>query len=268
MERKYLLWFVVLGVAAYAQSDRRQAAIVGGGGPDRGKCTIEVRVDKAAEVEVRGASAILRTLEGQPSEWRRFECSSPIPMNPVDFRFAGVDGRGRQTLVRDPRNGGVAVVRIEDPDNGSEGYTFDLFWGAGGGGFQGGTRENQRRDNRVDDRGRGYDYEEDRYRPGWREGEYYRRYGHGFPVDEAMRICQESVYQTARDRFRNAEIHFGPTRIDESPGRSDWIIGRIDVHRRGLLERFEPEERYGFACAVNFNSGIVRSAQIDDRPFR
>ena len=48
---------------------------------------------------------------------------------PRGFRFAGVDGRGRQELVRDPRNGGAAVVRIEDSQGGSEGYTFDLFWG-------------------------------------------------------------------------------------------------------------------------------------------
>jgi hypothetical protein len=55
-----------------------------------------------------------------------------MPANPVDFRFAGVDGRGRQQLIGDPRNGGAAVVRIEDPDNGSEGYTFDLTWRNGG----------------------------------------------------------------------------------------------------------------------------------------
>ena len=32
-----------------------------------------------------------------------------MPRNPGDFRFAGVDGRGRQSLVRDPRGGGPAV---------------------------------------------------------------------------------------------------------------------------------------------------------------
>jgi hypothetical protein len=112
-----------------AQSFPRRASIMGG---DRGKCTIEVVVDGAAEVEIRGDSAVLRNLRGQAPQWRRFECTQPLPPNPVDFRFAGVDGRGRQELVRDPRNGGVAVVRIEDPDNGREGYTFDIFWAAGG----------------------------------------------------------------------------------------------------------------------------------------
>jgi hypothetical protein len=33
-------------------------AMIRGGNPDRGKCTIEVVVDGAAEVEVRGDSAV------------------------------------------------------------------------------------------------------------------------------------------------------------------------------------------------------------------
>src|SRR6202035_5217185 len=57
------------------------------------------------------------------------ECTGPLPRNPRDFRFAGVDGRGRQQLVRDHRNGGAAIIRIDDPGGGSEGYTFDIMWG-------------------------------------------------------------------------------------------------------------------------------------------
>jgi hypothetical protein len=57
-----------------------------------------------------------------------------------------VDGRGRQTLIRDPRgNRGVAVVRLEDPQGGREGYTFDIEWtgfGSGRGGFGRGGRNN------------------------------------------------------------------------------------------------------------------------------
>lgn len=275
--------------AAWGQNNQRQANLVGGGSPDHGKCTIEVRVDGAAEVEIRGSSAVLRTLSGQPAQWRRFECTGAMPAKPRNFRFAGVDGRGRQTLVRDPQSGGVAVVRIEDKDNGSEGYTFDLFWGTGdgprsnnnqGGNYnnQGGnynnqagnyqtgrppTADNRNRDilNQIDrNQDRYQEYGEDRYRPGYREGEYYRRYGHGFAIDEAVRICQESVAEQARRRFRNSDLHFGPTRMEDNPGREDWLIGRIDVHRQGR------EERFGFACSVDFGSGRVRSAQINDRP--
>src|SRR5262245_33034878 len=111
-----------------AQSLQRRAN-VGNGNPESGKCTIEVVVDGAAEVEINGDNANLRNLSGQPPQWRRFECTSRMPANPDGFRFQGVDGRGRVNLVSNPRNGGPAIVRIEDPDGGAEGYTFDIMWG-------------------------------------------------------------------------------------------------------------------------------------------
>src|SRR5687768_5755121 len=120
---------LILVAAAGAQDQRqRRANITGGGSPDSGKCTIEVVVDGVAEVEINGENGVLRNLSGQPPQWRRFECNGPMPNNPASFRFKGIDGRGRQDLIRDPRNGG-AVVRIEDSDGGQEGYTFDLMWG-------------------------------------------------------------------------------------------------------------------------------------------
>src|SRR5689334_2203650 len=170
--------FAVLATAAAisatgsAQQYQRRASIMGGGAPDRGKCTVEVVVDGAADVEIRGDQASIRNLSGQPPQWRRFECTGPIPANPVDFRFSGVDGRGRQQLVRDPRNGGAAVVRIEDPDGGSEGYTFDLTWG---GGFGSPGYPNQGYPPRYDDRGRA--------------GYPNRR----FTTEQAIGVCQEAV---------------------------------------------------------------------------
>src|SRR5215469_13309724 len=112
--------FASLAGSGGAQTYSRRATVMRGGSADRGKCTIEVLVDGAAEVEVRGDTANLRNLAGQPPQWRRFECNGRLPANPVDFRFAGVDGRGRQQLIQDPRkSGGAAVVRIEDPQSGS-----------------------------------------------------------------------------------------------------------------------------------------------------
>lgn len=157
----------VLFIAVAAQlpaqySESRRASIVGNRNGDQGKCTIEVDVDQVAEVEVRGDMGRLRTLSGQRSTWRRFECTGPIPRNPVDFRFRGIDGRGNVNLVADPRNSGVAVVRIEDPKGGREGYTFDLEWrggsdsgyGQGSGGRYDDRRYDDRRndDRRYDDR--------------------------------------------------------------------------------------------------------------------
>jgi hypothetical protein len=124
-----MLFAATIGIVS---AQPRRMTFVGGGSPDRGKCTVEVRVDGAAEVEIHGDTADLRNLGGAPPQWRRLECTGPLPRNPREFRFAGVDGRGRQQLVKDPRSDGSAVVRITDQNGGSEGYTFDIMWGEGG----------------------------------------------------------------------------------------------------------------------------------------
>jgi len=241
--------------------------ITGGGSPDQGKCTLEVVVDGSAQVEIRGTTATLRDVSGQRPQWRRFECTSAMPANPPNFRFSGVDGRGRQSLLRDPSNGGVAVVQIEDKEGGAEGYTFDITWDSRGynnsrppvGGNQPGYRDNnQFPGRRDDDRYRGGSDEQ--YRPNYRDSPYYRRYGHGFTVNEAVRVCKDAVARQAARRFHSNDIHFLDTRIDDNPGRRDWVIGTVDVHRgpRG--------EEYGFSCSVNFDDGQVRSAELDPRP--
>ncbi len=168
------------GIMSGQNYERR--ATIRGGSPDRGKCTIEVVVDGAAEVEIRGDGAVLRNLAGRPPQWRRFECTGPLPGNPANFRFTGVDGRGRQTLIREPRNGGGAVVRIEDPDNGSEGYTFDVTWNGGypggqavpayPGGQPGGDRRDDRDRGSRDDADRGSRDDRDR---AYRDDDVYHR---------------------------------------------------------------------------------------------
>jgi hypothetical protein len=206
---------------------QRRATMVGGEGPDRGKCTIEVVVDGIAEVEIRGDQGIIRNIAGQPAQWRRFQCSAPLPRNPAEFRFQGIDGRGRQDLIRDPRQGGAAVVRIEDPKNGSEGYTFDLIWG-GGGGFNRPPEIIPQRPSRR------------------------------FTVEQAVSVCQDSVRAQAGDRFRGRRVEFLNTRIDDNPGRNDWVVGTVEVFRGPV-----PEERLRFSCSVNFDTGQVRSVQVD-----
>jgi hypothetical protein len=212
--------------------------MTGNGNPGWGKCTVEVVVDGAAEVEVRGDTGNLRNLNGQPPQWRRFECTAPMPPNPGNFRFTGVDGRGRQELVRGPDGGGPAVVRIQDPESGAEGYTFDLTWGGG---------------DRTD---RGYPPPQDRFQP---------RPGLRVTTDQAVRACQDSVRQQAYDRFHSGNVAFRRTRLDDNPGRQDWVMGVMDI-RRG----YDRDESFRFSCSVDFDSGRVRSAQIDpmdrDRP--
>jgi hypothetical protein len=86
-------------------------------------------VDGQAEIEIRGSDGSMRDLGGAPPQWRRFECTAAMPSNPANFQFAGLNGRGHQNLIAEPRNGGPAVVRIEDQEGGASDYTFRLAWG-------------------------------------------------------------------------------------------------------------------------------------------
>jgi len=229
---------------AGAQQYQRRATITGGGDRDRGKCTIEVVVDGAAEIDVRGDQGTIRNLSGQPAQWRRFECTSAMPPNAENFRFAGVDGRGRQELLRAPQNGSPAVIRIEDPQGGSEGYTFDMTWGGNGGGFPGPVT-------RVPERPMPPD---ERYRDGDRNRGGFRR----FTTEQAVSACQDSVRRQALTTYRGRGIEFRETRLDDQPGRNDWVVGMVDVLRRGNA----PEQRMRFSCSVNFDTGQVRSVDI------
>src|SRR3979411_1795774 len=95
IRRQLLQAFAVcatLTSAVHAQTYQRQASMVGGGNPNQGKCTIEVVVDGAAQVEIRGSAAPLRNLSGSPAQWRRFECNAAMPANPSNFRLQGIDG--------------------------------------------------------------------------------------------------------------------------------------------------------------------------------
>jgi hypothetical protein len=283
MHKTVLTIIAMLAAVAGANAqNQRRAVITGGGDGDRGKCTIEVVVDGAAEVEIRGDNATLRDLAGQPPQFRRFQCNSVMPPNPANFRFSGVDGRGSQTLIRDPRNGGAAVVRIEDPQSGSEGYTFDLTWGGGNDRGPGNDPRGQypqpraQDPGRSGDRGPGGDQRPQYPQPGAqdpgrnndrgdrnRDGRYEERdrISPRFTADQAVRVCQDAVRAQAADRFHARDIDFRRTTIDDKPGRNDWVIGTLNV-RRG----YNRVETYRFSCSVDFDSGRVRS--VDIQPMR
>jgi hypothetical protein len=182
----------------FAQKVDTYRAQIKGGAGDRGKCTIEVNVDGVAEIEIRGDEGRMRTLSGAPSAWRRMECNEPLPQNPLEFRFTGVDGRGKQTLLRDPAsNRGTAVVRIEDPQSGREGYTFDIEWRGSGYRGDGGDRDRDGGGDRGVDRGR-----EDGNRgdgeTGWNDEIRFRGRGDGYfkdfrGPDDRLYDCEVSV---------------------------------------------------------------------------
>jgi hypothetical protein len=60
-----------------------------------------------------------------------------------------------------------------------------------------------------------------------------------------------------RDGFRRVE--FSSTRMDDNPGRNDWVIGTARAYRGPNFESFE------FSCSVNLRSGEVRSVDVRRR---
>jgi hypothetical protein len=233
---KPLLVMGVLAFAAHGQMTQdRRATVKGSPIPDGGKCTIEVDVDDVAQVEISGDMGRIRTLSGQPSYWRRFECTSPLPPSVSDFRFSGVDGRGRQMLASDPRyNHGVAVVRIEDPKAGREGYTFDITWRAGAPlseGFGGGVG--------PDDRER----DPDRWE-----------------TSKAIAACQDAVRDRASRDHGIRDLDFRRAGFADNLGRGDFVEGSF-VGRGRAGDRDE----YVFSCTIDFDGRRVRDVKIQRR---
>jgi hypothetical protein len=242
---KSLLVTAFLPLLAFAQGDSRRADIRGGGG--NGKCTIEVEVDGVAEVIIDRDMGYLRTVEGQPATWRRFVCNQPMPSNPNNFRFRGIDGRGRQTLIRTPQqNRGRAVVQLEDAKGGRHGYTFDVEWDGGFDGGSGGGRygDGPRRD-RDRDRDRDWDDDGRNRRGNW-------------DVRQAERACVSEVEdRISRDYNLSARIE--RVRLDDNQGSRDTVFGQASARQRGRSIFFD------FECRVNLNNGNIRNVRVTER---
>ena len=224
--RKIILIHAVLLISlqtAKAENMSRRATIMGGGGAS-GRCSIEVNVDGAAEVEVFSDVGNLRTLSGQPAYWHRFHCNAPLPHMPHDFRVVRVAGRGSVQLVHDPRgNRGTAVIHFRDPQGGRDRYAVDIVWAAPQNGWP---------------------------PPGGGSGP-----GRGSPIARGIQVCQDSVTNRLnRDGYFN--IAFERTSPDDNPGRHDWIRGTASARRRNASDRFS------FSCSVDFSSGRVRSLNV------
>jgi hypothetical protein len=250
---------IFAGCATFLQAQNVQTmrANIRGGGGDEGKCTIEVEVDGVADVEVRGDTGYIRTLQGQPSTWRRFECTSPIPRNPVDFRFKGVDGRGNVNLVRDPGNSGVAVVRIEDREGGREGYTFDLEWRGGSGVYSGNDplyRNDRYPRNDRYSRDDPY-YRNDRYPGNERNARSRSVYGDSISGATAS-MCEDAVRSRARQEYGVRNPLFIAADVNDRPGNRDQVYGAFEDNR-GV--------RYDYSCTVNTRNGRINRVDVRRR---
>lgn len=260
--RKALLSSLFLPAFIFAQGDSRRAEIRGGGG-NSGKCTIEVEVDGVAEVIIDREMGYLRTVEGQPATWRRFVCNQPMPSNPNNFRFRGIDGRGRQTLIRTPQNNrGRAVVQLEDAKGGRHGYTFDVEWDGGfddggrtGGGFGNRGNNNNRRSGDDWDR----DNRDSRYdRPNGNRG---NNGGGGWNQRQAEQACVSEVQDRIR-RDYNLNARIEQVQMDDNRdnrGANDSIYGQASARQRNRTVYFD------FDCRVNANNGNVRNVRVTER---
>jgi hypothetical protein len=230
---------LLLTVPMFAQKPDIFHAQIRGGGGDRGKCTIEVNVDGVAEIEIRADEGRMRTLSGAASTWRRMECTEPLPENPLDFHFSGVDGRGSQKLLRDPAsNRGTAVVRIEDPQGGREGYTFDIEWrGAGASGVRGDGRDRDEGARGGPGPGPGGPRWDDEIRFTGRGDGYFKNFR---DPDEVLRDCQISI-----DRSGVVNVTFQNAR-------------RTRLTFTGQLTRFEQ----GLIVADMSGAGVRGSMEI------
>ena len=227
--------FALMATGLQAQTFRRQAAIVGGGDRDRGRCFVEVMVDGAADFAIRGDDLSVTNLKGAPPDVRRFECTSPVPRGPLEFRFGPLGGRGRQQLVRPAEGDQPAVVHIEDPQNGADRYSFEITWRREG--FAPGPPPPPVETGR---------------REGGGPGGFLRRLAN----EEVLDVCRRDVRRRLADRYSPEDINFREIRVDDAPGRGDWVVGIVDAGR-------DRREGFRFSCYINFQTGEIRSAQLD-----
>jgi hypothetical protein len=235
MKRLCISSLLLSGLAAsmYAQSSVPRRATMTGSQSADGKCTIEVNVDGVAEIEISDDRADLQTLSGSPASWVRFECTGGgLPRLPQDFKFKDVHGRGRQGLLRDPRgNRGVAVIRIEDPKDGSESYTADIEWrgfGSTGKGTFG--RYDDNRNSRL---------------------------GANDPATKrAIDACLDAVRQKADRDFAYRNLEFGKVELGDSPGQGDRVTGRF------IFRRSQSADEFQFSCSMDLKNSKVRKVEL------
>ncbi len=235
--KKWLAIFT-LAFAAQAQvfGQVRRATISGSGGAS-GACTIEVRVDGTAEVDVLGDSGRLRTTGGQPATWTRMDCTAPLPYSMADFRLRVIAGRGSVQLIQDPRNNkGIAVIRIDDPRESWAAYTFSVEWSGASGGAA-----------------------IDGFSTGGSSVLLPRTSGSRvLPAERAIELCRNEVRTRGERDYGLRNIEITSAAVDPDPGRRDWITGTFS-HGSGILMR---SSGYRFNCAVNYSSGQVRTIEI------
>jgi hypothetical protein len=241
---KWLALFIVVLVAPAQVSEQVRSATISGSGGTSGRCTIEVRVDITAEVDIYGDAGRLRTLAGQPAAWTRMDCDNPLPYRMTNFSFRRIEGRGTQQLVSDPRtNNSIAVIRIDDPRGGADSYTFEIEWsGASGGSPTGAFRTSAY--------------------PGAstsaRTAAMRRGAVRSISAERALDLCRAEVHTRGERDFDFRNIDITAVGVDTSQGRRNWVTGTFAEGSSGFLRG----SGYRFNCSVDYSSGQVAAVEF------
>jgi hypothetical protein len=243
--------FVILiaGLALFSTSAPAQstmnAQITGGGGS--GKCTFEVRVDGVANVQIRGNQGYLQTKQGMPAQWVRLRCNQPLPRNPNNFRFQGVDGHGKQYMLKNPsQNNGVAVIRIEDNRSGYEGYTGDIFWN--GGSNNGGNGNNWWQDDWNGGGGWGNGNNND-----WNNGNNNNNWNNGGGwSNKAVPNCQNAIRRKIQQDAGGATVNF---KGSPSVNKAGSFV-TVDGHGNGRANNGK-QANFSYHCSMHPNGNVA-----------
>ena len=177
------------------------------------------------------------------------ECNNPLPYRMTDFRFRGIDGRGTQQLAQAPRsNNSTAVIRIDDPRTGSEGYTFDIEWSGASGGFA------------ADAFGSGA-YPVASNSPATATGgilSSLRGTARTISAERALDLCRTEVHACGERDYGLRNIDINAVGVDTGQGRRNWVTGTFTDGSGAVLRG----SGYRFNCSVDYSSGQVGAVEI------
>ena len=246
------LSFAIFPAAGQSTLQQREMHAILGGGPPGGpgKCTLEVLVDQRAEVEIQQDSALLRRLAGERPQWKRYDCTSLMPLQPAGFKLMKINGRGRMKLTLDPTHGGPAVIEIDDNMPGVGDYIFEISWTA--------PRADKPLSGYAPDLNK--ELEADRKKPPEivePKAKTELGFVRPFVSDEAVRACEDVSIDRAIERFHAQAVAIRKSAVDTTPGREEWVVGNLET-RRG-----KQWDAYHFSCSVDFRERKIRSVDLD-----
>ncbi len=99
-----------------------------------GTVTWSGRVDDKLEIVISGRSVSYRNISGNKPTDINYRFSETMPSENMNIRVIRRTGRGSVTVSQSPNrvNGYAAVIRIDDPNGGSDRYEFEMRWDTNG----------------------------------------------------------------------------------------------------------------------------------------